>query len=327
MLSQAAFLFNTSGGAGSGLYQVDLNFSNSSKAQFLAPGDRITDVSGNAYLVDSPSGWVGYPSNFSNNGTVNVVPVTIDIAPANSLVLGDATVETPGQIDRDPPVQTNGTIGSSTLIEGRTYKYEVTASWAIGGEANKAQVGDRLIDSAGKVFEITALSGQPGAFSSPFQAVEIEKIGDSPNAGNSYLYRGTPRFGFYQGQYLAQIAEDAVRNRDEYITDENLATGSGVGSTTLSNRLFAGTSGNITDDDDLIIVTNSGAITLVLTGSFTDGKLLYVKDGVDNDADRITNPITIDASATTIDGQSSVDLTNPGESATLAHISGIWHLV
>lgn len=325
MLAQAAFLFNTSGGSGSGLYQVDLNFSNASKAQFLAPGDQITDISGNLYLVDSPSGWVGYPTNFSNNGTVNVVPVTIDIAPANSVALGDATVETPGQIDRDPQVQTAGTIGSSALIEGRTYKYQVSAGWAVGSEANKAAVGDRFIDNAGKVFEITALSGQPGAFDFPFEAVEVEKIGDSPNAGNAYLYRGTPRFKFYQGQFLAQLAEDAVRNRDELITDENLATGSGVGVATV--RGFSGTSGNITDDDDIIIVTNSGAVTLSLLGTFTDGKLIYVKDGFDTGFLRPTNPITVQAPGSTIDGGSSAQLINPGESLTLAHNSGLWHLV
>lgn len=325
MLPQTAFLFNTSGGSGLGSYQVDVSFSNASKAQFLAPGDQITDVSGNAYLVSSPSGWVGYPSDFSNLGTVNLAPVTVDIAPANSLALGDATVETPGQVDRDPQVQTAGTVSSSTLIEGRTYKYQVSAAWFIGSEANKAQVGDRFIDNAGKVFEITALSGQPGAFAFPFDVIESDRVGDAPNAGNAYLYRGTPRFGFYQGEFLAQLSEDAVRNRDELITDENLGTGSGIGVSTA--RGIVGTSGNITDADDIIIVTNSGAVTLTLLGSFTDGKLIYVKDGFDAGTTRPFNPITIQAPGSSIDGTLSAQLTNPGESLTFAHNSGVWHLV
>jgi hypothetical protein len=321
MLPQPAFLFNTSGGSGSGIYQVDISFSTSSKAQFLAPGDRVTDVSGNAYLVDSPSGWVGFPADFSNAGTVNVVPVTTDISPANSLALGDATVETPGQIDVDAQVQTAGTISSSALIEGRTYTYQVSAGWAIGSEANKAIVGDRIIDNAGKVFEIVALSGQPGAFAFPFNVVEADKVGDAPNTSNAYLYRGTPNFDFYQGEFVAQLTEDTVRNRDEFITDLNLLA------STVATRGFAGTSGTITSSDSIIVVTNSGAVTLTIQGTFVDGKLIYIKDGVDSGFLRPTNPITIDGGGATIDGVASVQLTNPGESFTLAHNSGTWHLV
>lgn len=324
MLPQQAFLSNTSGGSGLGSYQIDVLFQNSSKAQYLAPGDNLTDVSGNIYAISSPSGWVGYPANFANGGTVNLTPITVDIAPANSVGF-DATIETPGQIDLDPPVQTAGTLVSNSLIEGRTYKYQVSVNWFIGAEANKAEVGDRFIDGAGKVFEITALSGQPGAFAFPFEAVEVDKIGDSPNAGNVYLYRGTPNFNFYQGQFLSQIPEDAVRNRDEFITDANLGTGSGTVVTT--SRAFAGSSGNITNSDDIIIVTNSGAVTLTLLGSFTDGKLIYIKDGVDVGFNRPANPITVQAPGSSIDGSSSVQLVNPGESLTFAHNSGIWHLV
>ena len=321
MLPQPAFLLNTSGGSGLGLYQVDISFSASSKAQFLAPGDRVTDVSGNAYLINSPSGWVGFPANFSNAGTANVIPVTADISPANSLALGDATVETPGQIDVDAQVQTGGTISSSALIQGRTYTYQVSAGWSIGSEANKAIVGDRIIDNAGKVFEITALSGQPGAFAFPFLVTEADKVGDAPNTSNAYLYRGTPNFDFYQGEFVAQLTEDNVRNRDEFITDINLL------SSQVATRGFAGASGSITSSDSIIIVTNSGAVTLEIQGTFIDGKLIYIKDGFDTGIDRISNPITIDGGGTTIDGAATVEMSNPGESLTLAHNSGVWHLV
>jgi len=321
MLLQAAFLSNTSGGTGLGSYQVDVNFSNTSKAQFLAPGDRITDKDGNTYSVDSPSGWAGYPANFSNNGTVNVIPITIDASPINSLALGDASVQTPGQLDTDAQVQTAGTISSSALLLGRTYTYQVSASWSIGSEANKALVGDNIIDNNGKVFEIIALSGQPGAFSSPFNVVEADKVGVSPNAGNSFLYRGTPNFEFYQGEFLSQLAEDNVRNRDEFITDINLL------SSQVTTRGFAGTSGNITNSDSVIIVTNSGAVTLVLQGTFNNGKLIYVKDGFNAGIDRSANPITVNGGGTTIDGVASVDMVNAGQSYTFAHNSGVWHLV
>ena len=322
MLQQGVFLLNSSGGTGLGAYTVDISFSNSSKAQFMAPGDKLIDRVGNDYTV-AASGWVGFPADFSNVGTANVIPLTVDVAPTGSLAIGDSTVETPGQQDLDPAVQTAGTIFSNLLIEGRTYKYEVVAGWAVGSEANKAEVGDRFIDNAGKVFEITALSGQPGAFSSPFQAVEVDKIGDSPNAGSSYLYRGTPNFDFYQGQFLAQLSEDTVRNRDEFVTDANLgataagASVTGVPTTTISGVAYY----EVQNDDYLILVQDSGPVSVVLPQFPADGKSIVVKDASPSNPDRFANPITILASglSNTIDGNSSAEMLNTRQSFGLTY--------
>ncbi|TFH24278.1 hypothetical protein E4G67_02165 [Candidatus Bathyarchaeota archaeon] len=323
MLPQAAFLLNTSGGSGLGLYQIDISFSTTSKAQFLAPGDTVTDKNGSIYSVNSPSGWVGYPANFSNAGTANVVPVTIDVSPANSLALGDATIQTPGQIDVDAQVQTVGSISSSALIEGRTYKYQVSAGWSIGSEANKAEVGDGIIDNAGKVFIITALSGQPGAFSFPFNVVEADKIGDAPNAGNAYLYRGTPNFKFYQGEYLSQLAEDNVRNRDEFITDINLgattagASVTGVPTTTISGIAYY----ELQTSDYLILVQDPGPVTIVLSQFPDDGRAIIVKDAAPSNPNRIANPITILPSGLgkTIDGGNILEILNTRQSYNLIY--------
>lgn len=322
MLPQGAFLLNSSGGSGLGSYQVDISFSDSSKAQFLAPGDRVTDRLGRQYSVANPSGWVGYPSDFANLGTANVLPIGLDVAPTNSLALGDATVQTPGQQDLAPQVQTPGTIFSNVLIEGRTYKYRVTAGWNVGAEANAAQVGDRFIDNAGKVFEITALSGQPGAFSSPFEAVEVDKIGDSPNAGQAYLYRGTPNFDFYQGQFLAQLSEDAVRNRDEWVTDANLGTGGSGNVTNVPTTTTSGTAYyEVQADDYLILVQDPGPVSIVLPDTPVDGRTLIVKDASPSNPNRAVNPITIFASGigNTIDGDANIEILNTRQSFNLTY--------
>lgn len=323
MLPQGAFLFNSSGGAGSGSYTIDVNFSDTSKAQFLAPGDRITDISGAFYDVST---WAIYPSNFGNNGTVTVVPVGADIAPDNSLSLGDASVFTPGQIDLAPQVQTGGSISSSALVEGRTYKYQVSAGFFIGSEANKALVGDRLIDNTGKVFEVTALSGQPGAFSFPFDVVEADKVGDAPNVGGCYLYRPTPNKRFYQGEELNPLAEDEVRNRDELLTDLGFDAGAvSIGSGQIIT--ISTSSGNVTSDSTLVLVTESGAATVALQGPFDEGKIIHIKDAYNGTTDRGINSITIlPPSGETIDFSASTDLVNANQSSTLIRSSGVWYL-
>jgi len=323
MLSQGVFLFNSSGGAGFGSYTVDVNFTNGSKAQFLNIGDVITDRFGEEFSVTT---WSIFPTDFSNNGTATVIPLGADVAPTDSLALGDGSAVTPGQISLTPQVQTGGTLSSATLIEGRTYKYQCSAGFFIGSEANKAIVGDRFLDNAGKPFEITALSGQPGAFAFPFEAVEVDKIGDGPNLGSVYLYRGTPNLGFYQGENLNPLAEDEVRNRDEFLTDLGLDAGAvAIGSGQILN--ITTPSGVVTNNSTLVLVTESGTVTVTMQGLFDEGKILHIKDAYSGGADRGANPITIiPPSGETIDFNASVDLVNTQQASTLIHSSGVWYL-
>ena len=326
MLSQGAFLSGTAGGPGT--YTTTLDFSDGSKAQYLAVGDVITDKLGAQYSVTT---WGIFPSNFSNSGTVTVTPLGADVAPTDSTVLSDASVATPGQVDLSPQVQTDGALGSSVLIEGRTYKYSCSASFAIAAQENLALVGDRFLDNTGKVFEITALSGQPGAFAQPFDAVEVDKIGDSPNVGPIYLYRPTPNKGFYQGEVLNPLAEDEVRNRDELLTDLcfDSIIASGAGAIPPSEILvIASGSGNVTNTSTLILVTESGAATVVLQPPFDDGKILYIKDAFDGATDRGVNTITvIPPSGETVDHNATASLINATQSLTLALSSGVWYLL
>lgn len=330
MINQPAFLLNSAGGPGT--YTVDISFSDASKAQYLAPGDVVTDRLGAGYTVQT---WAGFPGDFSNLGTATVTPVGADVAPTNSLALGDASVNTPGQVDLAPQMQTGGSISSSTLIEGRTYKYQVSAGWFIGAEANKALVGDRLIDNTGKVFEITALSGTPGAadFTQPFQAVEVDKIGDAPNVGGAYLYRSTPNCGFYQGEALNPLAEDEVRNRDELLTDLKVidASGAGGGAGAINESeitTVSGASGTITNNDTLVLVDESGAMSLQLQGPFDEGKILHIKDAYAGTTDRGVNTITVlPPSGETIDADVSLDIVNANQAFTIIQSSGAWYII
>jgi hypothetical protein len=321
MLTQPTFLFNIAGGPGS--YTTDMFFSDASKAQFLAPGDTLTDRLGVPYSVVT---WAGFPTDYANGSNLTVSPLAADVAPASGLVLGDSDVATPGQVDLAPQVQTGGSISSSALIEGRTYKYQISAGFFIGSEANKAGIGDNLIDVNGKVFEITALSGQPGAFAFPFEAIEVDKIGDAPNIGSAYLYRGTPNFGFYQGETLNPLAEDEVRNRDEILTDLNLLNGAGAISASQISIVASG-SGIVTEADSLVLVTESGAVTVTLQGPFDDGKIIDVKDAFSGSTNRFVNPITIvPPSGQTIDGAPNVQILNVAQSYTLVLSSNVWYL-
>jgi hypothetical protein len=66
-------------------------------------------------------------------------------------------------------------------------------------------------------------------------------------------------------------------------------------------------------------------VTLTLDGAFTDGKIVYVKDGAVA-VDRAVNPITITPDAGTIDGDPNVQIINTNQSIPLARIGGAWYI-
>lgn len=332
MLRQTTFLLNITGGAGS--YQADIAFQDSSRAKFLAPGDTVEDSVGNQYAV-AASGWVGYPTDFGNIGTANLSNLGPDVAPSS--IAFDSAVFTPNQVDKAPAIQTAGTIFSSSLIEGRTYTYQVSAGWSIGSQANVATTGDFILDAAGKPFRIVALSGQPGAFSSLFNVVEVEKIGDAPNSGPGYLFRGTPNFKFYQGEELSPAAESAIRNLDEFNTDAEIliakmlpsGTGGGSSGASVTGVPTTTTSGvayyEIQSGDYLILVQDSGSVTVVLPETPDVGRAVQIKDASPSNPDRTTNPISILPSGVdTIDGASLLQIVNTRQSFGLTYSNGDW---
>jgi len=104
------------------------------------------------------------------------------------------------------------------------------------------------------------------------------------------------------------------------------AGGAGAGAVDSSELVtIAGTSGNVTDADTFILVTNTSAVAITLLGAFTSGKIIYVKDAA-NGVDRNANPITITPAAGTIDFDPNAQIVNTNQSLALAHVSGAWYI-
>jgi len=107
-----------------------------------------------------------------------------------------------------------------------------------------------------------------------------------------------------------------------------VAAGGGGGAGVIASgeiSTITGASGSITDADTFILVTNTSAVALTLSGSFTYGKVIYVKDGA-NGVDRAVNPITITPDAGTIDHGSNAQIINTNQSVPLVYIAGAWYV-
>lgn len=222
---------------GGGNYTMDVFFQDGSKAKFVRVGDTIEDNVGNQYQITT---WAISPSDFVSAGQITASFITTDIIPATSAGF-DSSVFTPGQVDVRPAVRTAGTIGSATIFSGQNFEYTVSASWDDGVEANKAIVGDNVVDGEGKEFEITFIDA--GGFSQPFRCIEVVKEGQTPATGAASLYRNTANYGLFQGTPITDPARTVVRNRDDFNLDSILndlqsqigGANSGIASTVENN--------------------------------------------------------------------------------------------
>ena len=267
MLSASVGILNGTS-IGGGNYTMNVYFEDGSKAKFLRVGDTVRDRLGNEYLVST---WSVYPSDFASGGQITSSFITSDTAPATSSGY-DATVFTPGQVDVRSPVRTSGVLGSASIYSGQNYEYSVSASWSDGVEAAQAIVGDSIVDSEGKEFEISYLS--TGRFAQPFRVIEVIKEGQAPAPGAASLYRPTSNYGLFQGTQITDPARTVVRNRDDFILDAAIATSGGGGGSgaeiTFTNdsgsTIIKGTpvrvdvSGNIGSVD---VSTESDAISVI----------------------------------------------------------------
>jgi hypothetical protein len=208
---------------GGGQYTFSLFFENTGSAKHLRSGDTVVDKDGFKYTVDT---WSGFPSDFSSGNTVTATFADTDQLPATSAGF-DGTAYTEGQEDVNPVISVSGVLGSISLYSGQNFEYNLTASWN-SSSANEAIIGDRVVDSTGKEFEITLL--QVDKFNSPIKVSEVEKEGISPASGNATLYRSTSNFSFYQGKDLTLSALSKIRNRDNFIIDKALNASGGSGS-------------------------------------------------------------------------------------------------
>lgn len=210
MLSTPCFIFNPAS-SGGGVYTFELFWQSSFIAQFLNIGDTIRDSTGNEYEVVAPT---TIPN--SDGNTITTQYITADVLPVEDTGF-DSEAFTPGQVDLRPVFRTEGSIGTQSLFSGPDYEYTVTASWVNSAEANKAVVGDSIVDSSGKEYAITFLD--TNRFGDPFRIEEVEKVGVPPTIGSASLYRPTTNKGFYQGSPLSDPARTTIFHRDEALTD------------------------------------------------------------------------------------------------------------
>lgn len=215
MLPTDVFIFS-SASIGGGSYTTTLFFSPSSQSKYLREGDTIEDVSGNRYEVTT---WSGNPSDNSDGNTMTIKFLSVDVLPTDSTALYDGSAFTPGQKDARPNVQTDGSISGASVFSGQHFEYSLTGVWTTSSEANKAAVGDLIIDKNGKAFEITFIDGVD-RFNVPFRAKEQEPVGIIPPDGGATLYSGTAPHKLFQGTNINKLAETAIRNRDTFVLDE-----------------------------------------------------------------------------------------------------------
>lgn len=221
MLATPVFVFNVQS-LGSGLYSFELYFQNPAKAVFLNINDVIEDTATNKYKVISPT--------VIPNADGNVITtefVTTDVAPVEDEDY-DSLAYTPDQEDLRPEMQTGGSLGNASLHNGPNYEYSLLAGWSDPVAANKAVVGDRIVDFAGKEFEITFIDNVD-RFDVPIRIKEVEKVGVFPTVGDATLYRPTPTFKFFQGTPIPGAAITKIQARDIQLIDRNIGSGGGDG--------------------------------------------------------------------------------------------------
>jgi len=246
MLAQNIFIF-TPASSGGGIYTADLYFQDPSIPQYVNLGDYIQDTAGNEYEIIAPS---SIP--FSEGGTATLQYITSDVLPVGDTDY-NSTIYTPGQVDVRPPMQTAGSLATPSLYDATNYEYNVLAGWTDPGEAAKADVGDRVVDSGGKEFEITYIDPS-NRFNVLCRVKEVHKEAQEPLVGEATMYTSTPNSDFFQGTEMQDPPRNVVQNRDRFSYDIKFKE--------LEDAIAAGGSGSVTES---AVTNNSGGTLLALT--------------------------------------------------------------
>jgi hypothetical protein len=260
----------TASAGSTGTYTATVLFSDAAKAPFVRVGDVLRDRLGNEYNI---TGWASFPSDFSTGTSMNLTSITADIAPATFGGFGNASVFTPGQIDVRPAVQSAGLVNTQTLNSGQNFSYNLTCTWFDAAKVSNATVGDHVMDSSGKVYEI--ISTNSGATS--IVAEEVVKEGVTPKLGSATIYRPTAELSLFQGTPVSDPARTVVRNRDDFNIDTSLKSlqdqidslsSGGSGSVVQSD--FLNDSGSAIVAFSPVAVTSSGGISSADVSSEVD---------------------------------------------------------
>jgi len=228
MLLEKVFVFNPAS-LGGGSYTIDLFFSNPAKAKYLAIGDQVQDTNTNRYQITSAT----FP--YQDGTTVTFSFVDNDVIPLLDSGF-DSVAFTPGQADLRPAMRTAGSAGSFIIFDSTNYEYEGLFSPTISVEANKAVVGDSIVDSNGKEFVITFIDGA-SRFNINIRMQERDKVGEFPSGGDGTLYRSSTNRNFFQGTEITDPARTNIFNRDKVIIDLNLGSGGGGGEANTSSNV------------------------------------------------------------------------------------------
>lgn len=231
MLDTPVGIFSPSGGTGT--YTFQLFFQAPGLAKYLRVGDYIKDKNGKRYQVST---WATHPSDFSSSTVITATNVDADVLPTADTSF-DSLAYTPGQRDKRALVQTTGILSSVTTFSGQNFEYQLSAGWVSPSEAGKAVVGDRVVDTVGKEYEITFIDGT-NRFNVPFRMKEVEPIGVAPATGTGTLFRATTNFDFYRGAPLTDDARTTIYGRDSFIIDEELVH-DGVGENNTGSTITA----------------------------------------------------------------------------------------
>lgn len=230
MLATSVYIYSPTS-LGGGQYRFEMYVGTSTKAKHLNVNDYVKDTASNEYKVES------FTSPFSDGGLVTVSFVTNDVLPVEDADY-DSSWYTPGQEDLRPFVQTPGELSSITVYDAPAYEYSLLATWVYSGEANKAVVGDVVVDATGYEYEISYIDSVD-RFNVDIRVKEVERIGRPPTVGVATLYRPTFSYGFFQGTELTNLARTAIRNRDMQLIDNAIAAGGGGGSSANLTKVMA----------------------------------------------------------------------------------------
>lgn len=254
MLPTSVFIFDPKFVTGN-TYTIELFYNPASKAKFTNHGDVIEDTIGNQYQI---AGSTSLP--VSDGDLVTVTALTNNVLPVEDADY-DSTIFTPGQLKLTPDVRTAGELSGPSVFSGPDYEYTVTCTWTVSAEANKAVVGDRVVDASGKEFELSFIDGS-SRFLVPCRIKEIDRVGELPVTGNATLYRTTPNEGFFQGNELTDAARTIIRNRDMFLIDAVLQSSGSGASNALEKEMTNNTGGQVNKLTP-VRVNSSGELDLI----------------------------------------------------------------
>lgn len=223
MLATSCYIFNPAS-IGGDQYTIELYLNPATSAKFVRIGDVITDTNTNTYAVINPT---ALP--LSDGDTVTVQATGANVLPQLDSDY-DSIIETPGQVDSRAPVATPGTIDSASLAVSHEFTYLISASWDITADANSSEIGDRMIDSTGKEYEIVSFTSPGLKWGDTVTVAEVEKVGNTPDIGKAALYRPTSNYALFQGSHITDAAMGVAKARDNFFLDsiiDGLSLGGG----------------------------------------------------------------------------------------------------